>query len=205
MNVAALLAMQALTTLGLAPAGPGLPSGWRLQRVPGVEPPAFRVTAEHVLRVEARGAAARAEYRLRRPLRPTSSGVISWRWRSETPLKQAKLRQRGRDDSPARVVVAFEGGRTIAYSWGNAEGRGEIFPSPGVATRVVIVLRRAEDADGSWHLERRDPFADYRRAFNNAPKAIVAISIGADTDVLKARTVAEVGELVWEGRAGPPP
>lgn len=205
MNPGALFALQALTNLGLAPAGAGMPSGWRLQRVPGAEPPAFRVTAEHVLRVEARSAAGRAEYRLRRPLRPVRGGSITWRWRSETPLRQAQLRRRSGDDSPARVVVVFEGGRSIAYTWGNAEARGEIFPSPASASRMVIVLRRADDADGSWHLERRDPFADYRRAFNNSPDAIVAIGIGADSDALRARTLAEVAEPVWEGSGGPPP
>jgi hypothetical protein len=51
-----------------------------------------------------------------------------------------------------------------------------------------LVCRRAEDANGSWHLETRDPFEDYRRAFNRALHPIVAVGVGADTDQLHEHT-----------------
>ncbi|MGH7548359.1 MAG: DUF3047 domain-containing protein, partial [Gemmatimonadales bacterium] len=57
---------------------------------------------------------------------------------------------------------------------------------------------RAEDADGSWRVQRHNPFADYRRVFGRAPPAIVAVGVSADTEVLHARAEAEVGELEWE-------
>jgi hypothetical protein len=191
---AGLLALQALTNLSLAPAGAGLPSGWKVQRVKGVEPPRFAVTRGHTLRIEAAARAGVATYRFRRPLRPQSGG-LTWRWRTGTPLRTAALRQRARDDSPVRVLVTFEGGRVLVYAWGNKEARGERFSGQ---SRAVMVLQRAEDADGSWHMERRDPFADYRLVFNRAPKAIVAVGASADTDQLGGRTVAEVSELMWE-------
>lgn len=194
-----LLALQVLTNLSLAPVGAGLPPGWRLQRTRDAQPPAFSVTAERVLRVEARSAAGFATYRLRTPLRPTPrGGSLTWRWRTATPLRGAALRRRATDDSPVRVLVLFENGRMIFYSWGNTEGRGETFLSWTGPTRAVIVLERAEDADGSWHLERRNPFADYRRVFNQAPEAIVAVGVSADSEMLRARAVAEVGDLTWE-------
>lgn len=205
MTGASFLLLQSLTNLGLAPPARVLPTGWRLVAVPGAHALTVRVTRDHVLRLEGTGAAGRAEFRLRRPLRPVSRGMVTWRWRSDTPLKRANLRRSATDDSPARVVILFEGGRTITYAWGNTEARGDVFFGPAGRSRAVIVLRRSEDADGSWYLERRDPFADYRRAFNNAPRAILAISIGADGDALKARVAAEIGDLVWEGTAGPPP
>src|SRR3989441_11791640 len=40
------------------------------------------------------------------------------------------------------------------------ESRGEHFLSWTGANRGVLVLEGADDADGSWHMERRDPFAD---------------------------------------------
>lgn len=205
MTAAPLLVLQALTNLSLARPARALPTGWRLVPVPGAHALAARVTGDHVLRLEGTGAAGRAEFRLRRPLRPVSRGRVTWRWRSDTPLRRANLRRTAADDSPARVVIHFEGGRSISYTWGNAEARGDVFFAPGARSRAIIVLRRSEDADGSWYLERRDPFADYRRAFNNAPRAILAVSIGADGDALKARIAAEIGDLVWEGTAGPPP
>ncbi|HYK83624.1 MAG TPA: DUF3047 domain-containing protein [Gemmatimonadales bacterium] len=194
--------LQALTNLSLAPASPGLPSSWLLQRVPGVAAPLFSVTAEHTLRVAAVAAAGIASYRLRAPLRP-QPGTVSWRWRTATPLHDAVLRRHSAEAAPVRVVLAFADGRTLLYSWGERESRGEHFPSPTGARRGVVVLERAEDADGSWHLEQRDPFADYQVVFNRAPRALVAAGVGADTQQVHGRTVAEVGELSWDGGARP--
>src|SRR3989475_7740400 len=59
--------------------------------------------------------------------------------------------------------------------------RSTLFPYTTLfRSRLVVVCRRAADADGSWHLERRDPFADYRRAFNRAPHPIVAVGVAAE-------------------------
>lgn len=196
---AALLALQALTNLSLAPAGPGLPRGWTLQHIKGAPAPVFAVTQAHALRIEADAAAGFASYRLRASLRP-QPGTLSWQWRTTTPLRDAALRQRARDDAPARVFLVFADGRMLFYSWGAQEGRGEHFLSWTGAKRGVLVLERADDADGSWHMERRDPFADYRLLFNRAPKAIVAAGVSADTDQLRGRATAEVSELMWEPR-----
>jgi hypothetical protein len=98
-----------------------------------------------------------------------------------------------------RVVITFQDGRTLTYAWGNREGRGESFASWAGRNRMVIVLERADDADGSWHVERRDPFSDYRRLWNNAPKPIVSIGVSTDTDGLKVRAAAEIGDITWTG------
>lgn len=202
MTVPVLLALQALTNLGTAAPGAGLPEGWRLQRVRGAAPPAFEVRDEHRLRIETNRSAGFATYRLRTPLRP-ASGAFVWEWQTETPAFQADLRQRERDDAPVRVVVVFKDGRMLFYSWGNVEPQGELFPSWTGPTRVVVVLRNAQDATGSWHVERRDPFADYRAAFQRAPQPIVAVGVSADMDMLGGTAVAEVRGLTWEPAGAP--
>jgi hypothetical protein len=201
--VSVLLALaQTLTNLAIVPAGPGLPSGWKLNRMQGVDPPTFEVTRSHTLRVTAIGQGGTATYRLHNPIRPPPSlrqGTITWRWRAGTPLRGADLKRRAGDDSPIRVVITFQDGRSIVYAWGNREGRGESFASWAGRNRMVVVLQRAEDADGSWHEERRNPFSDYRRLWNNAPKSIVSVGVSADTDALKIRAAAEIGDLTWHG------
>ena len=199
---ALLLVAQTLTNLMIVPAGPGVPSGWRLNRVQGVEPPAYEVTRSRTLRIVAIGQNGTATYRLRSPIRPPPSsraGALTWRWRTGTPLPGADLKRRAADDSPMRVVITFQDGRVLVYAWGNREGRGESFASWAGRNRMVVVLERAEDADGSWHVERRDPFSDYRRLWNNAPKPIVSLGVSADTDALRIRAAAEIGDLTWEG------
>ena len=199
---AVLLLAQTLTNLMIVPAGSGLPSGWRLSRMQGVESPAFEVTRSHTLRITTMGQGGTATYRLRNHIRAPSSargGTLTWRWRAGTPLRGADLKRRAGDDSPIRVVVTFQDGRSLAYTWGNRESRGESFASWAGRNRMVVILQRAEDADGSWHVERRDPFGDYRRQWNNAPKPIVSVGVSADTDALKIRTAAEIGDVTWEG------
>jgi len=199
---AALLLAQTLTNLMIVPAGQGLPSGWRLNRMQNVAPPTYEVTRSHTLRITAIGQGGTATYRLRSPIRPppsTRAGTLTWRWRSGTPLRGADLKRRAGDDSPIRVVITFQDGRTIAYTWGNRESRNESFTSWAGRNRMVVVLQRGEDADGSWHVERRDPFSDYRRLWNNAPKPIVSVGVSADTDALKIRAASEIGDLSWEG------
>lgn len=138
-----------------------------------------------------------AVYRLRAPLSP-NRGVLAWEWRTDTPAPEAQLRRRERDDAPVRVLVTFEDGRTLFYSWGNREEPGETFPSWTDRRRAVVVLRSARHANGSWQVEGRDPFADYRRAFARAPGPIVAVGVGADMDMLGGLSVAEVRGLTWE-------
>jgi hypothetical protein len=200
--VAPLLALQTLTNLALVAPGPGLPRGWRLERVKGAAAPTVAVTGAHALRVTTVRGAGFAVYRLRAPLAP-AVGALAWQWRTSTPLRAAALRRRDRDDAPVRVLVVFQDGRMLFYTWGNREGRRERFRSWTGADRGVIVLERAEDADGSWHVERRDPFRDYRLVFTRAPQAIVAVGVGADTDQLGARSAAEVGDLAWQPGAEP--
>ncbi len=199
--IAGLLLAQTLTNLLIVPAGPGLPSGWRLSRMQGVEAPAFEVTRGHTLRMIAIGQGGTATFRLRNPIRPPSSlrpGRLTWRWRAGTPLRGADLKRRAGDDSPIRVVITFQDGRTLAYAWGNRESRNESFPSWAGRNRMVVVLQRAEDADGSWHVERRDPFGDYRRLWNNAPKPIVSVGVSIDSDGLKTRAASEIGDITWQ-------
>jgi Protein of unknown function (DUF3047) len=191
---------QTLTNLMIVPAGPGVPAGWTLNRMQGVDAPAFEVTRSHTLRVTAVGQGGTATYRLRPAIRPVPTqrqGTITWRWRAVTPLRAADLKRRAEDDSPMRVVITFQDGRSIVYAWGNREGRGESFVSWTGRNRMVVVLQRAEDADGSWHEERRDPFSDYRRLWNIAPKPIVSVGVSTDSDALKVRAAAEIGDLTW--------
>ena len=201
--IGALTLAQTLTNLIISPAATGLPRGWKVTHLPGVQSPSFEVTRGHTLRIVAIGQGGTATYRLRQSIpAPASSrqhGVLTWRWRAGTPLRGADLKRRDTDDSPIRVVVTFQDGRSIAYSWGNREGRHESFASWSSRDRMIVVLQRAEDADGSWHVEQCDPFTDYRRLWNRGPKAIVAVGIGGDSDGLKIRAAAEIGDITWEG------
>ena len=150
-----LLLAQTLTNLVISQAGSGLPSGWRLNRIQGVEPPAFEVTRVHTLRMIAIGQGGTATYRLRNAIRPPSSlrpGALTWRWRAGTPLRGADLKRRAGDDSPIRVVITFQDGRTLVYAWGNRESRNESLPAGPGATGWwwCCSARKMRTGPGTW-------------------------------------------------------
>jgi len=129
--------------------------------------------------------------------------VLAWEWHTDTPAREADLRRRERDDAPVRVFVVFEDGRMLFYSWGNREDPGESFLSWTSRRRAVVVLRNTRHANSAWYVERRDPFADYRSAFDRGPGSIVAVGVSADMDMLHGSSVAEVGGLTWEPLRSP--
>src|SRR5207247_5997807 len=139
----ALLALQVLTNLAGAPPGPGLPTGWRLDRPKGTDAAVFQVTAERALRVETNGSAGFATYRPHRALRP-EAGVVTWRWRTATPLPGAALHEREHADSPARVLVR-EGERGVSAGGRGRRGAvgGKIGNWAGGGRLVVDSRRRA--------------------------------------------------------------
>ncbi len=191
-----LLVACCLTNLADVQPGPGLPDGWDLRRARGRPAPVYAVTDEAALHVEGAGAVGYAVFELPERL-PPATGVLTWRWRTATALPGADLRDRRRDDSPVRVLVVFRDRRTLFYTWAGAERVDEWFASWTGSSRIVWVLRTANDADGTWHAERRDPFADYRTAFGRDPPAVVAVGIVQDTDNLGHPASAEVADLAW--------
>lgn len=191
-----LLLCCAITNLADVPPGPGVPDGWELRGVRGAPKPQVAVTADGVLRMEGTGAAGFAVFELDQQIAP-ATGALTWRWRTATPLSGADLRSRTRDDSPARVMVVFDDRRMLFYSWGATNGVGEWFESWTGSDRVVIVLRQAADADGAWHAERRDPFADYRMVFERDAPPIAAVGVVQDTDQLADAAWTEVADIQW--------
>ncbi len=194
--VVPLLLCCAITNLADISPGPGLPDGWELRGVRGAPKPELSVTLDGALRVEGTGAAGFAVFELDQRIAP-GAGALTWRWRTATALEGADLRDRRKDDSPVRLMIMFGDRRMLFYSWGSTNMVGEWFESWTGSDRIVIVLRRALDADGAWHTERRDPFADYRMAFERDPPAIAAVGIVQDADQLEAEAWAEVADINW--------
>ena len=195
------MVLQTLTNLATAAPGPGLPPRWRLQPVRGAPAPFFAVTDGQTLKLEADAAVGFATYELSIPLQPDRAGALVWRWRTPTAIDGASLREKNTDDSPVRVMVVFRDGRAIFYIWGNTESPGEAFLSWTSDSRLVVVLRGADAADGDWRHERRDPFTDYRGGFGRDPPEIIAAGASVDSDTLRWMTTAEVADIEWRDAA----
>src|SRR2546421_4870244 len=148
-----------------------------------------------VLEGRADGSASGFYQRIR--IDPTRHPVIEWRWRVLQTPASLDPRVPARDDSPARVIVAFHGDATrldigerftlrlykaltgekmpyaiIMYSWASDAPVGTITPSiPTDKIQTIVV--ESGGGIGEWRELRRNVLEDYRLAFGEEPWDIV--------------------------------
>ena len=185
--------------------GVGIPPGWKVRSVRGQRAPDVEVRDDGegaVLRIHGAGRAAWF-YRELAPELAESGGALLWSWRVLEAPADADLRTEQRDDSPIRVFVVFgkpgffrHAARTIFYTFGNAEPPG--LERASIASDKLYVIR----VDGAgerarWREHAVDPFADYRRLWNQTPPAITAVGVMQDTDQTRAQATAEIRRLAW--------
>ena len=117
--------------------------------------------------------------------------VLDWRWRVDELQGAADIRQHGRDDYAAALVLRFGGesffpwmAPTLVYVWTNDRvDLGDIVPSPRTERVRAIVLRSGEAPLGEWLAERRLVADDFERVFGHAPRSdVTEIGIWSDAD-----------------------
>lgn len=188
--------------------GAGVPAEWKVRPVRGYPAPSLTITdvgGVRALRVTGSGSAAFVYRELPEPLRD-GDGLLKWTWRVLRTPEGADLRSSKTDDAGLRVFVVFGkpgklfGGssRVVFYTWGNKEPIG-LSRTSFVSDRMHIVrLAGAEDVARGWREEVINPFADYRRFWNDDPLPITSIGLMQDTDMTKSVAAAELRSLTWE-------
>jgi hypothetical protein len=200
---------------------------WAYAGLPAQKPPPTRyrvreVEGRRVLHVEA----DRSYGNLVHPLVDEAAGVLSWRWRVDTPLPAADLRTKEGDDAALKVCALFDLPRaqvpfierqllrlaesrfgealpnaTLCYVWDPSWPSGSVVPN--AYTRRVRFITQGGVA-GAWQSERHDLAADFLRAFGDEAGEVPplrAILVGADADNTGGRSVAWLDAL----RLEPPP
>lgn len=135
--------------------------------------------------------------------------AASWTWEVDTSVPRTALDRKGGDDrnlslyfifmppeiaaqnrgAPLRRLLGIEEARVLMYAWGGDHARAEVLPSPYLGARGrTLAMRPAGTGRAS---ETVDLAADYRRAFGEAPTALVGLALSADSDdtgtVIRAR------------------
>lgn len=200
-----------------------IPAGWRLAKLPGVEPTRFRLAdagGVTAVRLEADNAAAS----LFRPLRVDAARtpLLRWRWRVDRALDGNDLRRKDGDDVPARLYVMFDYplerlplverakirlARSVAgdmvpaaalcYVWDGQLPAGTALWNAYTDRVRVVVVRGGQDRIGDWVTEERDVAADFRAAFGEAPPPISGVAIAADTDQTGALARSWFGDIAF--------
>src|SRR6267154_965506 len=168
-----------------------------------------------VLEGRADGSASGFYQRIR--IDPARHPVIEWRWRVLQTPGHTDPRVHSRDDSPARVIVAFHGDvkrldigerfalalyhaltgdkmpyAIIMYSWASDAPVGTITSNDQTGKIQTIVVGNGV---GEWREFRRNVLEDYRRAFGEEPWDIVAVGVMTDTSNTREKASAQYGDI----------
>ena len=194
---------------------------WSTYRLPGKKPSEFNyqlLDGRAAMAATANGSASM----LRRVMRvePAQLGKLNFSWKLPDLIEYADLSDREFDDSPVRVVLAFEGDRsrfsaknailselaqlltgdelpyaTLMYVWCNVCAPNEVIQNPRTDRIRKLPLESGPAKLNRWLDYERDIRQDFERAFGEAPGALTSVSIMTDTDNTKSRARAYYGAL----------
>jgi len=168
-----------------------------------------------VLEGRADGSASGFYQRIR--IDPARHPVIEWRWRVLQTPAGLDPRVPARDDSPARVIIAFHGDAArldigerfalrlynaltgdkmpyaiIMYSWASDAPVGTITANDQTGKIQTIVVG---DGVGEWREFRRNVLEDYRLAFGEEPWDIVGVGVMTDAGNTRGKARAQYGDI----------
>ena len=152
---------------------------------------------------------------------PKEYPYLSWRWKVKKSIPGSDVSSKSGDDYAARVYIIFKydfddlpeeeksrvswykffNGKlpplaTLNYIWGNKMSIGRIVSSPYTKRVKMITLRNKDSALHQWHIEERNIYEDYKKAFGEEPKDVVSLAIMTDTDNTRAMAESYFGDIV---------
>lgn len=152
---------------------------------------------------------------------PKEYPYLSWRWKVNKAVDGTDVTSKSGDDYAARIYVIFEydfedlpedeqsrvswykffNGKlpplaTLNYIWANKMPVGRIVSSP-YTERVKMIVMQNKDTDlQKWHIEERNIYEDYKKAFGEEPKNVTSIAIMTDTDNTESMAESYFGDIV---------
>ena len=170
--------------------------------------------------VRARADASASMLHTHLSIQPEDLRQVHFSWLVPALIQDADLATRQGDDSPVRLVLAFEGDRanfsakdaalneltrlvtgkempyaTLMYVWCNKRPVGTIVHSARTDRVRKIVIESGALGLHQWRDYQRDIRADFEAAFGEAPGKLVGIGIMTDSDNTQSRTQAWYGKI----------
>lgn len=194
---------------------------WEHYALPGKSPTEFRharIDGREAMAVTAASSASMLRTTLR--IEPADLGNVRFSWKVPELIAQADMALREADDSPVRVILAFEGDRsrfstrdamlselshaltgepmpyaTLMYVWCNKRKPGTVIANPRTDRIRKLVVESGSGQLNRWLEYERDIRADYERAFGEPPGALVGMAIMTDTDNTRSTAKAWYGPV----------
>ncbi len=220
----------AVTPLAVAPGQAliTLPQhAWASYVLPGKQATAYRFTAkEGRAAVEARSNRSASMLRQRMALEAQEWPTLSWSWWVEDVLADADLGDVDKTDSPASIVLAFDGDKsrlpararmmfdlakaltgeeppyaTLVYAWATSTPLESVVHNPRSDRIRKIVIESGNTHTRQWRDHRRNIVEDYRRAFGEDPGPLLGVALMTDTDNTRSAVRAWYGPVRLERSA----
>jgi hypothetical protein len=204
--------------------------GWAEQTLPGKKLTVYQAVqfeGRNCLQATAQSSASLLRRKL--VVEPGELGQLKFSWRVPALIEAADLTRREGEDSPVRVVLAFDGDHgeldlrtramfdlgevitgerppyaTLMYVWENQQAPESLILNPRSDRIRKIVVESGAANLGRWLSYERDVVADYQRAFGRAPGRLIGIAVMTDSDNTDSDTEALYGELSLLSRRGKP-
>ena len=204
-----------------ASSGPLNQEPWTYYRLPGKAPSQFIYGVQdgrHAIAATAQSSASMLRQMLR--VEPKDLGSLKFSWNLPALIEYADMAVREFDDSPVRVVLAFEGDRTkfsaknamlselaqlltgepmpyatLMYVWCNECEPEKIIVNPHTDRIRKLPLESGADKLNRWLDYECDVRADFLKAFGEEPSLLTSISIMTDTDNTKSVARAWYGPV----------
>jgi len=151
---------------------------------------------------------------------PHSLPMLSWRWKVKQGIPAANTAEQGKEDAPARIMVAFDGDMsklsakdrfnsraaqsisgvglpyaTLMYVWGGKVAVDSITTSSRSSRVRMLAVAADERGVGSWQSYTRNLVDDFKRAFGEEPGKVLSIELMTDTDNTGADAQALYGDI----------
>lgn len=151
---------------------------------------------------------------------PREYPIVQWQWKVANVLRKGDVSKKEGDDYPARVYITFEYdsskvsffkkvqyetikfiyGRypplgAINYIWESRAPVGTMVPNPYTDQVMMFVLQSGPDKLNTWVAEKRNVYADYKKAFGQEPPMISGVAIMTDTDNTGESATAYYGDI----------
>lgn len=196
-------------------------SQWESVLLPGKLRTAFRLE-KHQGRSSLRADSERSASMLRQKLHiaPAQLGRLAFEWQVENLIADADMRQRETEDSPVRLILAFDGDRqkfsaknamlselslaltgesmpyaTLMYVWSNQLPVGTVIVNPRTDRVRKIVVESGATRLKQWLHYERQIKADFEKAFGEPPGTLLGLAIMTDTDNTQGKARAWYGEI----------
>ncbi len=197
------------------------PTGWQHQPFPGKRATEYRHARKEgrdAIMVRSQASASMLRQRVR--IEPAELGQLRFSWLVPALVAGADMAQRDADDSPVRLVLAFEGDRsrfsaknaalselsemltgeplpyaTLMYVWSNGRAPGTVLHNPRTDRVRKLVMESGALRLSQWLDYERNVRADFIQAFGEPPGALLLIGIMTDTDNTRSQAMAWYGPL----------